>query len=286
MNHPLYPLAAERGAVGGRLKISDSQDSKASPAGAWVGLAASKPDWQQQSNGYQFWVRAGKDGSFTIPNVRPGDYTLYAFVDGVMDEFRRDNVTAARGKSLDLGALEWKPLRHGRQLWQIGTPDRTAKEFRHGDEYRQWGLWLKYPDEFPDDVNFVIGKSQESKDWNYSKVTVRKNGEYVGTKWNISFDLAEPLKPGVATLRIAFAAAKNAAVRVFVNGRQVGDSGVFGNDNAMARAGIHGQYSEWDVKFDAALLKPETNKITLEQREGGSPWKNVMYDCLRLELPF
>jgi rhamnogalacturonan endolyase len=286
MSHPLYPLAAERGAVSGRLTIPDSQDPNASPSGAWVGLALPKPDWQQQSNAYQFWVRAGKDGSFTIPNVRPGDYTLYAFVDGVMDEFRRDNVAVAKGRTLDLGALEWKPVRHGRQLWQIGTPDRTAKEFRHGDEYRQWGLWLKYPTEFPDDVNFVIGRSQERQDWNYSQVTVRKNGEDVGTKWTITFDLAKLLKPGIATLRIAFAAAKNAAVRVLVNGQQVGDSGVFGNDNAMARAGIHGQYSEWDVQFDTSLLKPGVNKITLEQREGGSPWKSVMYDCLRLEVPF
>jgi len=286
MNYPLYPLAAERGTVSGRLKITDPQDPAASPAGAWVGLAAPSPDWQQQSNGYQFWVRAGKDGSFTIRNVRPGEYTLYAFVDGVMDEFRRDNVTIGKGQTLDLGELEWKPVRHGRQLWQIGVPDRTAKEFRHGDDYRQWGLWLKYPEEFPNDVNFVIGKSQERKDWNYAQVTVLKDGRYVGTKWNILFDLAESLKPGTATLRIAFAAAHNAALRVFVNDQQVADSGRFGGDNAVARASIHGQYSQWDVRFDTALLKLGANTITLEQREGGSPWKNVMYDSLRLEVPF
>ena len=53
----------------------------------------------------------------------------------------------------------------------------------------------------------------------------------------------------------------------------------------MVRAGIHGQYSQWDMKFDSALLKQGANTITLDQTAGGSPWKNVMYDCLRLEVP-
>jgi hypothetical protein len=115
-------------------------------------------------------------------------------------------------------------MHDGKPLWQIGTLDRTAKEFRHGDEYRQWGLWMKYPQEFPNDVNFIIGKSRERAD-----------------------------------LRLEF-------------------------DNAMIRAGIHGQYTEEDVPFDAALLKLGENKITLEQHRGGNNLFNVMYDCVRLEL--
>jgi len=283
MNHPLYPLSGDRGTVRGRLEITDPQDPSASSGTAWVGLAAPKPDWQQQSLGYQFWVRAAKDGSFAIPKIRPGDYTLYAFVDGVMGEFRHDGVTVAKSKTADLGTLNWKPVRYGNQLWQIGTPDRTSKEFRHGDDYRQWGLWLNYPQEFSNDVNFVIGKSRERTDWNYAQVTVLKNGEWVGTKWNILFDLPRQLPPGTATLRIAFAAAHKANLRVVVNDKDVADFGV-GTDNAMIRAGIHGQYSERDVRFDAALLKPARNTISLQQRAGGSNQKNVMYDCLRLEF--
>src|SRR5205823_2085824 len=120
----------------GRLALADPQDPTASPAGAWVGLAAPHPDWQKQSNAYQYWVHADSKGAFTIPNVRPGQYTLYAFTKGVMDEFRRDAVTVDAGASHDLGALAWAPVRHGRQLWQIGTPDRSAQEFRHGDNFR------------------------------------------------------------------------------------------------------------------------------------------------------
>lgn len=283
MRHPDYPLASKRGTVQGEIRLSDPQDASASPANAWVGLAAPEPDWQKQSNGYQFWVHADQQGRFVIPNVRPGDYTLYAFNNGVMGEFRRDSVKVVEGKKTELGALEWKPVRYGNQLWQIGTPDRTAREFRHGDDYRQWGLWLKYPQDFPNDVNFVIGKSRERDDWNYAQVNVMKDGKWVGTRWNILFDLAAAPKSGTATLRLAFASTHNAKISVVVNGQPVDRFGT-GADNAMIRAGIHGQYSEVDVVFDAALLTKGKNTIALEQNAGGNVQKSVMYDCVRLEL--
>ena len=283
MQNSLYPTAAGRGAVDGQLRITDSQDASASPSNAWVGLAAAQPDWQQQSANYQYWVRADKNGRFNIRNIRPGAYTLYAFTDGVMDEFRRDGVTVEAGRTNDLQLSDWKPARHGRQLWQIGIPDRTAKEFRHGDDYRQWGLWNKYPEEFLHDVNFTIGKSHERTDWNFAQCTVQKNGQWVGTKWNILFDIQNPLKPGAATLRIALAAAHKAALRIYVNGKLAG-SRRFDTDNAMMRAGIHGQYSQWDIPFDNKLLKPGQNIITLDQQGGKSVQKNVMYDCIRLEV--
>jgi rhamnogalacturonan endolyase len=285
MKNDAYPLAADRGTVKGRLKLADPQDPGASPAGAWVGLAAPSPDWQAQSLGYQFWVHADRDGNFQIPNVREGSYALYAFVDGVMDEFRRDNLVVSKGKTIDLSTLEWKPVRHGRQLWQIGKPDRTAKEFRHGDDYRQWGLWLKYPQEFPNGVNFIIGKSNERTDWNYAQVNVQKDGEWVGTTWEIQFNMSEPPKPGEATLRLAIAAAQAPVLAVSVNGKQVANLRGIGEDNAMMRAGIHGQYTQRDVTFDARLLKPGANTISLEQRGARSQQKNIMYDCLRLEVP-
>jgi hypothetical protein len=52
----------------------------------------------------------------------------------------------------------------------------------------------------------------------------------------------------------------------------------------MIRAGIHGQYSEEDVSFDASLLKQGSNISSLEQSAGGNMQKSVMYDCIRLEL--
>jgi rhamnogalacturonan endolyase len=283
MHHPDFPLEDQRATVTGQLQLQDDQDPQASIAGAWVGLAAASPDWQQQANGYQFWVHAGADGKFSIPHVRAGSYTLYSFGSGVMDEFRHDNVEVKPGESLDLGALAWKPVRYGQQVWQIGTPDRTAKEFRHGDDYRQWGLWQKYPVDFPNDVNFIIGKSDPRKDWNYAQVFVQKNGQWTPTTWHILFDHPATPQPGLAVLRIALASTHNVKLSVFLNDKRIGG---FNNpaDNAMIRAGIHGQYSEQDIAFDAALIKQGQNTIGLQLGGAGNVQKSLMYDCIRLEV--
>ena len=283
MNHPLYPLEAERGAVAGQLQIKDAQDPAVSAAQAWVGLAAPQPDWQQQSNNYQFWVRAGEDGRFTIPDVRAGSYTLYVFAHGVMDQFRVDHLTVQPGRTLRIGLVPCVAVRHGRQLWQIGTPDRSAQEFRHGDDYRQWGLWLKFPQEFPRGVNFTIGSSNERTDWNYAQPTMLVRRKPQGTEWQVNFDLAAQPTKGRATLRLALAGATNADLVVAVNGQTIGRI-TTGKDSAMIRAGIHGQYLEQDMPFDTTLLRRGQNRLTLDQRAGGSAQINVMYDCLRLEL--
>lgn len=287
LDHPAFPAASARGAVSGRLVLADPQAPAQTAAGAWVGLAAASPDWQQQSLGYQAWIRADSEARFSLRGVRPGRYTLYAFVDGVLDEFKRADVEVTAAKTLDLGDLVWTPVRHGRQLWQIGTPDRTAKEFRHGDDFRHWGLWLEYPKDFPDDVTFTIGRSDPRRDWNFSQPTrPGPDGKTLaGTSWKIVFDIATPPPEGDAMLRFAFAAAHNASLRVLLDGKPLGENKRLGSDNALARAGVHGQYSTWDLSFPARLLTRGAHTITLEQRAGGSPFKNVMYDCIRLEVP-
>lgn len=283
MKHPVFAPANERGGVAGQLIVADSENPRATAANAWVGLAEPSPDWQQQSKNYQYWVRANADGQFAIRNVRPGTYTLYAYADGSMGEFRRDGVVVAKGGNADLGKVRWEPERFGRQLWQIGTPDRTAREFRRGDDFRHWGLWLKYPEDFPKGVDFVIGKSRERTDWNYAQVNVQKNGEWVGTTWRVRFEMPAAPKQGTATVRVAFAGARRARLVLAINGRPIGDL-TPDLDNAMVRAAIHGQYAVDEVKFDAALLRAGENTLTFEQKRGGSPFFNVMYDAVRMEL--
>jgi hypothetical protein len=116
---------------------------------------------------YQFWSDGTEDGKFTITKVRPGTYTLHAFADGVLGEFAQANITIAAGQVIDLGKLEWKPVRFGRQLWEIGYSDRTGGKFfkGDGDNYWLWGWGLRYPLLFPNDITYTIGKSDYRKDW-------------------------------------------------------------------------------------------------------------------------
>jgi len=296
LDHPAFAKAGERGAVSGRLVVRDAQAPSASAANAWVGLAEPSPDWQQALN-YQYWTRADAQGNFTIPAARAGSYTLYAFVDGVLGEFRRDGVVVKAGATTGLGELAWTPVRYGRQLWEIGTPDRTAKEFRHGDDYRHWGLWLDYPKEFPNDVTFTIGKSDPRRDWNYAQVARAQSGadskgkvKYSGTTWRILFNAdaatvkdATKSKDGDAVLRLAFAGAHLSALRVVVNGHEAAVLDDLPQDNAMVRAGIHGQYAERDVRFPAKWLRAGQNEIQLEHQKATAMARYIMYDYIRLE---
>lgn len=42
--------------------------------------------------GYQFWSKADSDGFFTISNVRVGNYNLYAWVPGIIGDYKYDMI--------------------------------------------------------------------------------------------------------------------------------------------------------------------------------------------------
>jgi rhamnogalacturonan endolyase len=286
-----YPLKKDRGSVTGQLVLNDPQAPKTRLTNLLVGLAApdyparsrrggtAKVDWQLDAKYYQFWVRGDAQGRFAIPKVRPGNYTLHAIADGVLGELCKLNVRIAAGQSVDLGTLEWKPVRHGRPLWQIGIPNRSAAEFKHGDHYWVWGLYNLYPKEFPNDVNFVIGKSDWSNDWNFCQPP---RGDGKGTTWSIVFELPEATH-GRATLRLAIAGTSARNIQVSVNDQPAGDTGPMPDTAVLRRDGIRGYWFEREVAFDAALMKSRTNVLKLTIPAGGV-MSGVLYDYLRLEL--
>ena len=127
-------------------------------------------DWLNDAKHYEFWAKGNEDGRFAIPKVRPGKYELHALADGVLGEFARQDIVVADGQDLNLGDLEWKPVRYGRQLWDIGIANRTGQEFFNGDNYFRWGMYLLYAQLFPNDVNYIIGQSDFRKDWYFEQV--------------------------------------------------------------------------------------------------------------------
>ena len=128
--------------------------------------------WIHDARFYQFFNDGAPDGRFTITKVLPGTYTLHATADGVLGDFAQADITVEPGKTIDLGKLVWKPVRYGRQLWEIGYPDRTAREFFKGDSsnYWLWGWNLRYALLFPHDLTYTIGQSTPAKDWFFEEV--------------------------------------------------------------------------------------------------------------------
>ncbi len=70
------------------------------------------------------------------------------------------------------GQVEWKPVRYGKQIWEIGYPNRTGDKFYKGDgeNYWLWGWCVRYGELFPHDITYTIGKSDYRRDWFFEQV--------------------------------------------------------------------------------------------------------------------
>ncbi len=248
--------------------------------------------WQNDAKHYEFWTQGAPDGTFTIPNVRPGTYQLHAIADGVLGAYDATaTVTITPGQKLDLGSIEWHPTHFGQQIWQVGTPNRSAKEFRNGNDHWHWGEYIEYAKLFPNDVDFTIGKSDPAKDWFIYQVPhdtdFKPDGRDQGraTPWKINFTMPTGKQPaGKATLRFGISGSGARSLGIAVNGTEVGpDTDIGGGGASMIRDGIEGTWVERDFTFDGALLKPGPNTITLTIPAGGVA-NGICYDVVRLEL--
>ncbi|KAF6136789.1 hypothetical protein GIB67_036988 [Kingdonia uniflora] len=311
-----YPSSNQRGTVSGRLLVQDNQEFTFANA-AYVGLAppGQAGSWQTQGKGYQFWVKTNKEGYFTISNVREGDYNLNAWVPGFIGDFKRDgDITITAGCDINLGDLVFRPPRNGPTLWEIGIPDRSAKEFYIPDpnpryinklfvsqtsnsepssssnKFRQYGLWERYTELYPyQDLIYRIGVSDYRNDWFFAHVTRNAGNSFQPSTWQVAFPLANVNYLGTYTLRLAFASATNADLHVRVNNPQADGRrfkvGLTGRDNAIARHGIHGLYWLFHFEIPGYLLVRGTNTLYITQSRCTSPFTGIMYDYLRLEGP-
>ena len=328
-----YPHKDERGTVNGRLVLNDPQAATTRLPHLWVGLTHPDFDglgsafarrsgngtlvtWDHDADYYQFWNQGAEDGTFSIANVRPGTYTLHAFADGVLGEFAEANITVAAGQTVDLGRLEWKPVRYGKQIWEIGYPDRTGGKFFKGDgsNYWLWGWPLRYALLFPDDITYTVGQSDYHKDWFFEEVPHAVNFSFVNpaakdpasqrfgwvhagtpgedmwrtigrgraTTWTIKFNM-DKAEHGLATLRVSLAGADGfGGLNMAVNGRSVGSIHPVAT-NALRYNTDKGIWRQYALVFDAALLKPGENEMQLTV-PAGELTSGVVYDYLRLEL--
>lgn len=292
-----HPAAAQRGTARGKLVIADALKPSVSAAGAHIGLAPPESQaghWQFQAKTYQYWTRADAAGDFTLPAIRPGNYTLYAFNDGVVGEYSKSDITVRAGETLDLGTVTWNVVHPGASIaWEIGVPDRSAGEFRHGDDYFRPYLWSGFANEFENPLVYTVGRSTPAKDWNYVQCPLAAAGEGAGSKrlsgwkWLVDFQLEALPASGEATLTLAFASAQYARLWFHVNGDPKPFTRIsppIQGGNALLRQGIHAKYSHVDVRIPVSQLKVGLNTFMFHF-DSNDQSAHVMYDYLRLELP-
>lgn len=265
-DHELYPL--DRSTVRGQLSVTTGQPCDS----VQLVLAEAGTSPYAQGKGYMFWAMTGADGSFAIPNVRKGTYTLYGYATkgDVTDELQCADIEVG-GSDVDLGVVEWTPECRERLLWQIGENNRLADGFMYSDTCRAYGLW-ELP---PADLNYIIGESDPATDWYFAQT---KNGT-----WTVSFNLDDNLS-GTALLTASMAGVtNNPKVEVAVNGTVQANWNLAQNDAAIYRSAVlGGNHRVETCEFPASVLHKGTNTVAFTMsgiRSNGG----VMYDCIKLE---
>ncbi|XP_061336887.1 probable rhamnogalacturonate lyase B [Gastrolobium bilobum] len=302
----------QRGTVSGRLQVQDGYIGKRSQnaINAYIGLAlpGNAGSWQKESKGYQFWTRTDSNGYFVIKNIVPGVYNLYGWVPGFIGDYKYyAQITITPGCTIKLDSLVYSPPRNGPTLWEIGFPDRSAAEFHVPDPYptlmnylyknddrdkfRQYGLWERYADLYPNhDLVYTVGVNNYKKDWFFAHVPRSlENNTYQPTIWQIRFELQNNILRGTYTLQLALASSSNAEVQVRFNDPSANPphftTGLIGDDNAIARHGIHGLHRLYSISIASDHLVQGKNTIYLRQPRAREAFQGVMYDYIRLESP-
>jgi rhamnogalacturonan endolyase len=336
-----YPHKDGRGTVAGQLVLNDPQAASKSLPNLNIGLTHANYKgsgngfagragngevitWPHDGNYYQFWAEGTPDGRFTIANIRPGTYTLHAFANGVLGEYAKADITVEAGKKIDLGKLDWQPVRYGKQIWEIGYPDRTGDKFfkGDGDNYWLWGWGLRYAGLFPNDITYTVGKSDYHKDWFFQEVphstttawlnpaakdpynqrfgwvaipTDNKDpwpqwGKGRATTWTVKFNIPKASK-GTAVLRVALAGADGG------NGNEASVAGNLSIGlNGQAVGTIHPvatnalRYNTNKGVWNQYIQKFDASLLKPGENEmtftvpAGDVTTGVVWDYLRLEL--
>ncbi|WRT66806.1 uncharacterized protein IL334_003769 [Kwoniella shivajii] len=314
---PGYVTTSSRGSWTAQLQL---------PTGAKNTIAIlSAPGYDYQDNvfntsAYQYWAEVGSDGHIEIDRVKEGDYRLTVYADNIFGDFVQENITVTAGQTTKSGIIAWEAESAGTELWRLGVPDKSAGEYKHGyqpdpdhplhpPQYRiYWGAY-DFVDEFPQGVNFKIGESQESVDFNYVHWSVfggsltRPAVVAASTvnNWTITFDVEPEDLTGTsnATFTVQLAGASTAAGNtdvysnttkysnlpyvVVINGKEL-DPWYYRSSSCAIRSGITCYQNAHKFQFPATYLWTNaTNELVLSLPFNATSI-SVMYDALRLEV--
>lgn len=265
-HNELYPR--DRGTVNGKIAVEGIEQ----PASVKVVLGQPGVELIRQGKDYMFWTETDSEGNFTIPSVRPGQYSLYAYaLDGtITDELEVKNVAVTEGE-VDLGNIIWKPEVYAKLHWSIGQNNRRSDTWKLSDTPRAYGLW----EQVPADLVYKIGESQENEDWYFAQC-------HNGT-WSVEFQLDE-VPAGDLMLTASIASSTNKpSVAVKMNDNKVGTWSFPNNDAAIYRSATQaGRHVVKTMRIPSANLMAGTNRLQLTM-SGISKNGGVMYDLLKLE---
>jgi uncharacterized repeat protein (TIGR01451 family) len=297
-----YTPSSARATVTGQVNVP----GMASMAGTTVMLGDNSTPFDQSHIGYQYWAPANADGTFAIAGVRPGTYRLSAYKPGVFDDFHLDGVVVS-APTTAIPAQAWNPPVNqvsagsgSTVVMQMGIPDRTAMEYKDGDNYKHYGLFNDEGYDFPSGATFVFGAG------NGMNPTSERDGWYF-THWKsytrnwdptqpdpfvsggntvsppdprIKFHLAHlPAANATGYVTVGVASVNSGAtLTLTLNGHTATGSAPTASSSG-SRSGAGGIYNNAVIPFAAADFVQGTNSLTVHSSQ--TP---VQYDAIRIEI--
>ena len=260
-----YPL--DRSTVSGKINITTGQKADKIK----VVLAAPGGNLLAQGGKYIFWTLSDENGNFSIPAVRKGSYSLYAYATTgtITDELCVNDIEVTE-ETTDLGNIDWSPMTLEHLLWNIGENNRRADGFNCSDRPRAYEAWQWQPAS----LEYIVGESDPTVDW-YNAQT--KNGT-----WTVKFNL-DKLYEGDALLTASIAGVSNSpSIKVSVNGNAKSTWSLKDDGSIRRSATLAGRHQVKSVSFPASELKMGENEITFTASNCKDK-SGVLYDCIKLE---
>ncbi|KAL3425854.1 rhamnogalacturonate lyase [Phlyctema vagabunda] len=199
-------------------------------------LAQNKVSFQDNAldtKAFQYWADIDPStGDVSIPRVIAGTYRMTIYAEGIFGDYIKDDVVITAGEVHTVHA-RWREDTAGKEIFRIGTPDKSSGEYKHGyekdlsrtntpEQYRiYWPVW-DFVKDFPEGVRYKVGESSVAKDLNYVHWSVfggranslRPEEVYDNiNNWTIAFDMeaADFNRKRQATFTVLLAGAKTAA---------------------------------------------------------------------------
>lgn len=263
-----YPLDLSQ--VTGKLTVAKSKPKEHFE----VVLAKPSEDgtFMHQQTDYIYYGETDDNGNFTIDNVRPAEYTLYAYALGgrLVGMYHWDNIKVAEAVT-EIGKVDIVDD-HQKLIWQIGQSTHTTDGFKFSDQLRNH-IWK---DLVPNNLVYHIGS--KSDDWYY----LQNDG---GT-WKIEFDGKAIDRSKDSTLTLAFAGVtkkvmtdpRGTKVSINVNGQEQESHYYSENDSAGYRSALRGgNYELLQLTIPGKNIEPGKNEIAITT-DG-----YLLYDTIKLE---
>ena len=292
------PHYHDRGAVTGTLSIKGQETAE----GTYVILGSIAHDvvkdegaemlWMYSKSPYNYYTQVKADGSFEIPNVHAGKYDISAYAPGILGaDVTFKPIEVVQGETLDTGTLILEPHDKGEVIWQIGIPDGGSMEFKNGRNFHNWDNYDRYAMDFPEGVDYTVGKSDWKKDWNYLQPAVTREVWKPHTN-TIRFDLKK-IPEGDVVLMSSIAG-RSPVVDVILNGHKLATWKV-DLGGQLFRTAPYGKVGAREVVVPKEVLETGNNVLQFTFARGladnpdaaEKPMKRwtsqIMYDYIRLE---